>query len=111
MSTGLRALSSMQHAFGSAATATIAVVPASTRQRVAIYRMIVGAGGATNLILQDTSPAAISQSFALTGGSFLVLDMSINGDPWWTTAAGLGLQFANSGSVNLSYDLWYLQGP
>ena len=100
------------HIFGNASTGTIALVSAVANQRVYLYRMIVTiTTPSISLVLQDTSGAPLSQNFQLAVQGAIVLDVSNNYDPWWISNAGLGMQFVQSGTTNVSYDVWYIQGP
>jgi len=105
-----------QHAIvNSAAGGTLAIVSGVTApkpQRVGIYRMILFVGAATTLTLQDTASNALAAPWTFgAGGGSLVLDTPINGDPWWQAGAGLGVQFSSTAAVQVSADIWYLQGP
>lgn len=104
----LRTISECAHAFGNASTATIAVVPATPGKRVCIYRMIMTNAAAATVTLQDTSGAALSQQFQLPAGTVpTILETQDNFDPWWSTTAGLGIQLAQGGTVNIGYDCWF----
>ena len=96
----------------SAASGALAITAASAGTFARIYRVILVTGGATTITFQDTGPNAISAPFAFSGAGSLVLDEQISGDPWFqATTAGLGLQLNNSAAVQVSADIWYLQGP
>ena len=98
------------HAFGTASTATIAVVPAVAGQRVYVFRAKVTTGSpAVTLVFQDTSGAAVSQIHQLPANSTLWLDN--DGEAWYQTAPGLGLQMVQSGTSPIGYDIYYGQGP
>jgi hypothetical protein len=108
----IRPVPELFHVFGSAATATIALVPAVARQRVSVHRMILTLGAtAVTITIQDTSPAALSQAIQMAANGAIILDLSWDGEPWFTTAPGLGLQLAQSGTTNIGFDIWYRQGP
>lgn len=108
----LRPLSECLHAFTNASTATIAIVPATPARRVCIYRMVLTNAAAATATLQDTSGAALSQQFQLPAGTVpTILETQQNGDPWWSTTAGLGVQLGQGGTVNIGVDLWYLLQP
>lgn len=108
----LRTTSECLHAFGNASTATIAVLPATPSKRVCIYRMILTNAAAATVTLQDTSGSALSQTFQLPAGTVpTILETQNNGDPWWSTVAGLGIQLAQAGTVNIGYDFWYILNP
>jgi len=99
------------HVFGGAATATIALVPAVARLRVSLHRCILTLGAtAVNVTFQDTTGAALSQALQIPANGALVLDISEDGEPWWMTAVGLGLQLGQSGTTQLNWDIWYKQG-
>ena len=105
----LRTRSECAHAFGNAATATIAMVPAVPGQRVAIYRfMLTNGATAVAVTIQDTTGAALSQAMNLGANQLpLWLETQSNGDFWWITNPGVGVQLGHSGTVNLSFDIWY----
>jgi hypothetical protein len=106
----LRLLSETFHVFGNSALATIPVIPAVVRQRVSVYRLIITAATpAVTIVIQDTSGAALSQIFQGTATTLLRFDEAPGGDPWWTTAAGLGVQLVQSGTSQIGFDFWYLQ--
>lgn len=96
----------------SAAGGTLAVVAAVANQRAGIYRMILTVAAAVTVTIQDTGSNALSEPFAFgANGGSIVLDTPINGDPWWQSNTGLGLQLNASAAVQVSSDIWYLQGP
>jgi hypothetical protein len=108
----LRTSAECAHVFGSASTGTIALVAAVAVKRVYVYRMILTlATPAVTITLQDTASAAMSQPFQLLAGGSVTLDTPINGDPWWQSGAGLGVQLGQSGTTVIGYDVWYLQAP
>lgn len=109
----LRPLSEPAHAFGNASAAVIPIVAAMTspNRTVAVYKLVLTASAATNIIIQDTSGAALSQTIPLTGNKALVLNQLDDTDPWCITAAGLGVQLAQSGTANIGFDAYYLGGP
>jgi len=96
---------------GGAAGVTAAVAAVAT-QSVGIFRMILTCNGASTVTIQDTTSVALSQGFAFgaSGGS-VTLDVPINGDAWWQSVAGRGIQINSSAAVQVSADLWYLQRP
>src|SRR5208283_1187704 len=108
----LRPIPECQHFIvNSAAGGTLAVVAAVANQGVGIYRMILTVPSTITVTIQDTSGAALSQPFAFgaSGGS-ITLDTPINLDPWWVSSVGKGIQLNASTSVQVSADIWYLQG-
>jgi hypothetical protein len=106
----LRFLPETFHVMGSSAAATFPVVTATPQQRVAIYRMILTiAAPAVNVTIQDNSGAALSQTFQLAANGAIILDDPFNGEPWFTTAAGRGVQITQSGTSTIAYDFWYIQ--
>lgn len=108
----LRTALATRHAFGSTATATTVIVPATAGKLVTIYRMILTVGSpAVTVTLQDTSGAALSQPFAFSAGAWLICDLSYDGEPWWQTTLGLGFQIAQSGTTTIGYDVWSLVTP
>lgn len=108
----LRPTSECLHVKGTASTATIALVSAVSGQRAGIYRMILtlGSPGVT-VTIQDTSGAALSQPMQIGAGGAMVLDTPINGDPWWQSTPGLGLQLGQSGTTPIAFDAYYMVGP
>ena len=97
------------HAFGSFAGATQSVVPVVAGQRVNGYAAIITVSASTsNVSIADSGGTNLSQAFQATG---ITVDRQQNGDPWWTTGIGLGLQLKQSGSATVGYDIYYLQGP
>jgi hypothetical protein len=108
----LRSLSQASHIFGNSSLATIPLVSAVPTQRVYVYSLIITMGTpAVTVTLTDTSAAAMSQAFQLLANGAITLDYRMFGDPWWQSGTGLGIQFVQSGTTNVSYDVWYLQGP
>jgi hypothetical protein len=106
----LRTSAECAHVFGSSSSATIALVSAVAVKRVYVYRLIVTlASPAVTVTLQDTANAALSQPFQLAANSSITLDTPINGDPWWQSGTGLGVQFAQSGTTVIGFDVWFLQ--
>ena len=107
-----KALPESTHVFGGAATATIPLVAAVPRQRVSIYRMILTLGAtAVTVTIQDTTGAALSQALQMAANGAIVLDVSEEGEPWWVSAPGLGVQLGQSGTTQINYDIWFRQGP
>lgn len=103
----LKSFSECAHVFGNGSTATIAVLAATPGRRVCIYRFILTNAAAATVTLQDTSGAALSQQFQLPTGTMpTIMETQQNGDPIWSTAAGLGIQLAQGGTVNIGYDMW-----
>jgi hypothetical protein len=108
----LRTASEALHIFGNVTTATIPLVAAVATKRVYVYSFIITIGTpAVTVTLQDTASNALSQNFQLLANGAITLDYRQNYDPWWVSGTGLGIQFAQGGSTDVSYDLWYLQGP
>lgn len=109
----LRSISECSHVIiNSAAGGTLAAVAAVSGQRVGIYRMILTVATTVTVTVQDTANAALSQPFAFgSSGGSITLDTPINWDPWWTSALGLGIQLNASVAVQVSADIWWLQGP
>jgi hypothetical protein len=108
----LRPIPECQHVIvNSAAGGTLAAVAAVANQGVGIYRMILTVPSTITVTIQDTGSNALSQPFAFgaSGGS-ITLDTPINGDPWWNSKVGLGIQLNASTTVQVSADIWYLQG-
>lgn len=108
----VRSIGELLHAFGNSTSGVTHIVPAVANQRVYVYRMILTTGTpAVTLTFEDTGDNDISQNFQLAANGSIVLDTPINGDPWWATGTGLGLDLEQSGTSTVSYDIWYLQGP
>lgn len=108
----LRTTAEVAHAFGNTTSTSFTIVSSVPNQRVYVYRVIltIGTPGVT-LTFEDSNDNDLSQNFQLAANGSVVLDTPINGDPWWSTAAGAGLVLEQSGSTAVSYDIWYLQGP
>lgn len=107
----LRQGSETTHIFGNSTSGTIALVAAVPTQRVYVYAMILTLGTpAVTVTLQDTANNALSQAFQLLANGAITLDVRNDSSPWWVSGTGLGIQFAQGGSTDVSYDLWYLQG-
>ena len=102
------------HVFNATATSGsvgFGITPVPT-QRIYVYRLIVTIGApAVTVQIQDLASTAISQQFQLSANGSIVLDTQSNGDPWYFCSAGQGLQFIQSGTTPLSFDVWYLIGP
>lgn len=96
----------------SAAGGTLAIVAAVASQRVGVYRLVLVVPAAVTVTFQDTAGGALSAPYAFgtTGGS-LTLDTPVNGDPWYQSGVGLGLQLLVSAAVQVSADVYTLQGP
>lgn len=109
----LRPLSEPTHVFGNASTATVPIIAPMTSpdRTIAVYKLVLTASAATNITIQDTSGAALSSTIPLTGSKALILNQLDNNDPWFVTAAGLGVQIAQSGTANIGFDAYYLGGP
>ena len=110
----LRTFSETSHAIISngGASGTTAIVAASGTTRCSIYKMILTTAGAVSVTIQDTTAVALSQVFAFgANGGSITIDIPINNEPWFgPTVAGRGLQFNISAAVQVSADVWYLQG-
>jgi hypothetical protein len=109
----LRSVPECLHAIINASTGTIPVVAAVANQRVYVYRLIRVIGTpAVTLTLQDTASNPLSGPLALAANGSITLDTNINGDPWWLSGTGLGVQLSQGGGTTaIGGDLWYLQGP
>ena len=96
----------------SAAGGVLPVVAAKAGSNCGIFRMILTTSGAVTITIQYTASNALSEPFAFgaSGGS-ITLDTPVNGDAWWYSALGLGLQLNASATVQVSADIWYLQRP
>lgn len=107
----LRSGSECTHIFGQSTAATISLVAAVSTQRVYVYSFIVVIGTPSiNLTLQDTSSAAMTQAFQLLANGSFVLDYRANFEPWFSSGTGLGIQWFQTGTTNIGYDIWYIQG-
>ncbi|HKD44546.1 MAG TPA: hypothetical protein VKD24_02720 [Candidatus Angelobacter sp.] len=95
----------------SAAGGTLAVASAVTGSKIGIYRMLLVANSATTITIQDTASSALSAPYSLLAGGSIIVDTPINGDPWWQSTAGKGLQINSSAAVQVSADVYYLVSP
>jgi hypothetical protein len=113
MSIALHPIPENLHALLSVASATTTVVIAAVAQkRAGIYRMILTVAGAQTIVIQDTASTVLSQTFQFgANGGSITLDIPINGDPWWNSGIGLGIQFVTSTAAQTSADVWYMVGP
>lgn len=107
----LRVFSECSHAFNNASTATIPVVPAAPGQSLSLYRAVITANVSTNVTFQDSSGAALSETFPVGGIREVILNTQSNGDPWFSTAIGKGIQLAQSAAANIGFDVWTQAGP
>jgi hypothetical protein len=111
MGTPLHTRPELSHSIvNSAAGGTLAIAAAVAGQRAAIYRIVLSANGATVLTFQDTAGTALSAPYSFAAGGSLTLDTQVNGDPWFQSGAGLGLQLNSSAAVQVSGDIYWLQG-
>ena len=77
-------------------------------QTVRIYRiLIVNAGTATNVTMEDSTPTAFSGAVPLVANGSLQADG--DGDPLWVTASGKAFQAVNSASQSLVGEVWFTQ--
>src|SRR5215469_1193549 len=85
--------------------ATTVIVPTTAVvgiQRPGIYRLALSGNSTTaaTFAFQDTGANAISAVYNLAINGFFILDVPINGDPWWQVGtAGLGLQIVVTGAT------------
>ena len=108
----LRTVPEALHVIINGTGGTIAAVAAVALQRVGIYRMILVIGSpAVSVTIQDTAGGALSAPYPLAANGSITIDTPINGDPWWQSSIGLGIQIFQSGTTQISADLFYLQGP
>jgi hypothetical protein len=113
MSENLHVVAECKHVIiNSAAGGTLAVVAAVANQRVGIYKIVLVVATAITLTFQDTAGGALSAPyvFGANGGS-ITLDTQMNGDPWYQSGVGLGIQLLTSVAVQVSADIYFLQGP
>jgi hypothetical protein len=109
----LNSRSQLFHNFGTTTTAgTVHVIPVASvlpvNTRAAIYAMIVTVSTASTMLIQDTTPTTISQTFQLAINGSIVLDMRDNGDFWWqATGAGLGIDFVFTATPTAAWDVWW----
>jgi len=90
--------------------ATTTVIAGVVGQRVGIFRMVLQASGASTVQFQNTSDnSAISGTYTFTAAEFLVLDTQINGDPWWLSKVGSGIQMV-VGVAAVVADISVIQG-
>lgn len=113
MSENLHRLMETSHTIiNTAAGGTAPIASAVPGQRSSVYAMIITAAGAVTVTVQDTGGGALSEPFAFgTNGGAVTLDIKTNGDPWFQSAVGLGLQFGISAAVQVSSDIYWLQTP
>lgn len=102
----LRIFGECAHAFGNSSAATIPVVAAAPGQTLGLYRAVITASTSTNATFQDTAGVALSQTFPLGGIKQVVLNTQSNGDPWFLTAIGKGIQLAQSAAATIGFDVW-----
>ena len=95
-----------------AAGGTVVFAPAVAQQRVGVYRLLLITNAAVTVTFQDTSGAALSAPYTFgTNGGSITLDIPINGDMWWLSSLGLGMQLVISAAVQVSADVYWMQGP
>lgn len=108
----VRSALELSHAIVNSTSATTVVVAAVATQRVSIYRMllVLGTPGVT-ITFQDTAGSALSAPYQIGANGSMVIDVSVNTDPWFQSGTGLGFQIFQSGTTQISADIYYLQGP
>lgn len=113
MSENLHRMIETQHTIvSSAAGGTLAITGAVAGLRSSIYRMILTSSGAVTVTVQDTNAVALSAPFAFgTNGGAVILDIQVNGDAWFQSGYGVGLQFNASAAVQVSADVYWMQTP
>ena len=106
MAGGLRfrseAFKSATVSFPAATTVFLAASQVVGIQRAGIYRLILSGNltTAATFKFQDTGGNDISAVYNLAANGLFILDIPINGDPWWqATAAALGLQIVVVGAT------------
>src|SRR3974390_2316975 len=108
----LRSPGLCQHAMIANQTGAITgfgIAPIAGR-RIYLYRLIltIGTPGVT-VQIQDLTGAPVSQPFLMSTFESLILNTPPDGDPWYQTVPGQGLQLSQSGTTPISMDAWYLQ--
>lgn len=91
----------------SGATVIVAGVSSQTIRVMRIFFVNSNTTTATNITIQDSTPASFSGAFLLqAGGQF---NGAPSGEPLWVTASGKGFQLNSSGAVQISGVVWYTQ--
>jgi hypothetical protein len=97
----------LQAAISTAANPAV-FVAAVGGKTIRVYRiLIVNAGTATNVTLEDSTPTVFSGAIPLVANGSLSADGA--GDPLWVTASGKAFQAVNSASQSLVGQVWYTQ--
>lgn len=81
-------------------------------QRAAIYKLALSgnSAGAATFKFQDTGGTDISAVYNLAANGFFILDVPINGDPWFQASApALGLQIVVVTST-ITGDIYFAAG-
>ena len=104
----LNGRSVLNHAFGNTTGTSVPLVSAIAGQRAGIYALLITVSAAATVTVQDTTGAALSQGFQLPANGSIALDVTANGDPWFQSQAGRGLQLALSASATVGYDVYWL---
>lgn len=91
--------------------ATTSLVAAVAGQSVRVYSMVLQAVGASTVQIVDTagSPVKLSGLYTFTAAQFLILPDKNNGDPWFQTAIGFGLQIV-VGTAAVAGEIYFTQG-
>lgn len=71
---------------------------------IRVYRIVLVVGGTTNITFQDAS-TAVSGPFPMVANGSIVLD--IDGTAWYATSLGNAFNIANSGTVQVSGNVYY----
>jgi hypothetical protein len=113
MSENLHRLFETNHTIiNSSAGGVLPVAAALANNRSSIYALILTTPSAVTVTVQDTASVALSQPFAFgANGGAVTVDIKTNGDPWWQSALGVGLQLFASAAVQVSADVYWLQTP
>jgi len=95
------------NAFGSTAFANMPAL-GSRNERAGVYALLVTVSAAVTLTVQDSAGTPLSQAFQLAANGSIALDVTSNGDPWFQSSPGLGLQLALSASATVGFDVYWM---
>jgi hypothetical protein len=91
-----------------ASSGDLALVAASGGNKARLYRLILVAGGITNITFKSAA-TALSGPIPLPANGSITLDFS--GDPWFTTATNEAFNLNNSAAVQISGTAYYTLAP
>jgi stringent starvation protein B len=86
------------------ASATISAPVGVPGKVIRVYRIVLVVGGTTNITFQDGNNA-VSGPFPMVANGSIVLD--IDGTAWYATSLGNDFVIANSGTVQVSGNVYY----